>query len=305
MSDLDVQRLLVNGFNTEYIIHGKEKTEEDIMLVIVPGNPGIVEFYIEFMNCLHEMMNYSVLAVSHAGHVSTEFFDNHQQHSLQDQVNHKIEYLQMVLNGDVENVNANRGTKFILLGHSIGSYIALKIKSFMPDSVIGVVNLMPTIRNLYDGLSPHIKIAIQPGIRHMLGYGIKALPNALIDFLVEQGLHSKVHKSVRDMLKGKVNSWVLWNVFYMAYTESQEIINVDPDVQEVIQNYPEEMIFLYSPIDAYTPSRYIVDLIKSAPSTVTVQMTENDQVEHAFVLVHSREVAEQITTILNSKIPQQ
>lgn len=68
------------------------------------------------------------LLVSHAGHTSMlgveDKHDNFQDiatYSLQEQISHKVDYLAML--EEKENAKLN----FVLIGHSVGSYICLKV----------------------------------------------------------------------------------------------------------------------------------------------------------------------------------
>ncbi|MEQ2198901.1 hypothetical protein XENOCAPTIV_020534, partial [Xenoophorus captivus] len=41
---------------------------QNMLFLIIPGNPGVVGFYKTFMQTLHSILGYPVWAVSHAGH---------------------------------------------------------------------------------------------------------------------------------------------------------------------------------------------------------------------------------------------
>lgn len=64
-------------------------------------------------------------------------------YSLEDQIQHKIDCL------DTLRKNHGSNIKFILMGHSIGSYIAAAVLKERPNHGIGkVIALFPTLREI-------------------------------------------------------------------------------------------------------------------------------------------------------------
>jgi alpha-beta hydrolase superfamily lysophospholipase len=96
-------------------------------------------------------------------------------------VSHKVEFLQQLTDGaynaalgfekpsqDAASSHSRRATRanssgddFILMGHSIGAYMVLKAANQLANSNVKISKmflLMPTIRHLYQGLSPFVKV---------------------------------------------------------------------------------------------------------------------------------------------------
>jgi hypothetical protein len=119
----------------------ERKESNSTKIIVIPGNPGVIEFYQTFINALYEglgkrfpvfgsMFLFTLLrlyltpnTVGHAGHGAVGK-NNSRVFTLEDQIAHKAMFLERFA----------KGTKFIVLGHSVGSYIALKVL-FSPFSV--------------------------------------------------------------------------------------------------------------------------------------------------------------------------
>lgn len=95
----------------------------------------------------------------------------------------------------------------------------------------------------------------------------------------------------------------------MAKIESVEVVDIDEEIRELIEREGENLIWIYSHKDPYTPLHFPEEMKEEFPNSTwitfpiliyaaTVVMTENTDVEHAFVVKHSKEVAEQLFKIL-------
>lgn len=58
---------VVDGIRTHVIKHG-DIDEYNRLVLVIPGNPGPIEFYDEFMSLVHQDLGWPVWGVSHAGH---------------------------------------------------------------------------------------------------------------------------------------------------------------------------------------------------------------------------------------------
>ena len=67
---IDHQAENIDGFST--VIATTKNFEEEMgktkaVIVLVPGNPGLIEFYEVFMEKLHELRKLPIIGFSHAG----------------------------------------------------------------------------------------------------------------------------------------------------------------------------------------------------------------------------------------------
>lgn len=122
------------------------------LILIIPGNPGIIEFYEKFAKDLNAETELDVLGISHTGHLYDEKVKNWQPLNLLTQINHKIEYIEKYLSDEDVNI--------ILIGHSIGCYIILEVLNYMNKDLKKKVKkaflLMPTIERMHE--SPNGKL---------------------------------------------------------------------------------------------------------------------------------------------------
>ncbi|KAK6942551.1 Lipid droplet-associated hydrolase [Dillenia turbinata] len=88
-------------------------------ILFVPGNPGVVAYYKEFIESLYEMLggSASITAIGHISH-TIKNWDCGRLFSLQDQIEHKV-------------------------GHSIGAYITLEMFKRSPEKIMYCICLYP------------------------------------------------------------------------------------------------------------------------------------------------------------------
>lgn len=133
-----------------------------VVLLFIPGNPGISSYYIDFLQSIYTAQSLSgasieILSVSHRGHAllpivgdnpiwGSNVLNANQARkgygtSLQDQVRHKVAALDVVrkMYPDREK------TKIVLVGHSIGAWMALELLKKRPEDISGIHLLFPTL----------------------------------------------------------------------------------------------------------------------------------------------------------------
>lgn len=82
----------------------------------------------------------------------------------------------------------------------------------------------------------------------------------------------------------------------MAYHESLDITDIDEDLLNTFRKHPKNISMVYVKRDKYTP-RYIIENICHAAPLVRVVVLPEEEIEHAFVLKHSENVAEYVYKI--------
>lgn len=125
------------------------------LFCLIPGNPGLIEYYTEYIDCLKEQLpDYAFLVISHLGcdtHVAApgQFNSNNTVHGLDEQIQHKVDILGQFITSP---------RKVVLAGHSVGAWmvqhIALELKEHHKDliEITQVLLLTPTIHQIV--LSP-------------------------------------------------------------------------------------------------------------------------------------------------------
>ncbi|KAJ4485934.1 hypothetical protein J3R30DRAFT_3282318 [Lentinula aciculospora] len=116
-------------------------TDPRTVVLFIPGNPGLSEFYIPFLSALYQQSSHTcILAQSHLGHTeeATAFV-----YDLTAQVFAAIEAFDAL-------TQTYPAMKFIVIGHSVGSWIALQVLKARPSEVHSLFLLFPTITNILD-----------------------------------------------------------------------------------------------------------------------------------------------------------
>ena len=99
------------------------------------GNPGLVDFYIPFLSAIYEKListNVAILARAHLDHAPQilEHSRRPPSHGLTIQIESSIEILDSIL------YNYTEKTRIIVIGHSVGAWIALQVGNLSPTDLV-------------------------------------------------------------------------------------------------------------------------------------------------------------------------
>ena len=131
------------------------------IIVFVPGNPGLVNWYVPMLKELVNRLGdgFAARGLSYAGHgvtaqiVDVQAFEGLSQRdfsvawTIHGQVRHKIAFMDYLMQ-EME-VDQNKITRYIFLSHSIGSHLVQRMCILRPDILkraILILHLMPFIR---------------------------------------------------------------------------------------------------------------------------------------------------------------
>lgn len=149
------------------------------LLYLIPGNPGIVEWYETFLALLGRLNPDTVFVVSaHAGHTPEEYAKQDADVDLHAQIQHKIDIFDQL---ELE-YRASGITRFDVAGHSIGAYMALELTRARP--IVGhCYCLFPTLHSMREspqgsrlsvlflpGTPPPTSLILVPGVRNIVAY---------------------------------------------------------------------------------------------------------------------------------------
>ncbi|KAJ7341485.1 hypothetical protein JRQ81_005637, partial [Phrynocephalus forsythii] len=293
----------INGAATYIIKCGpwkdlcKNENTPKVLFLVIPGNPGFSEYYQVFIQTLYRGLKqqYPVWVVSHAGHCQvpnglkmTEETDNSDiddVFGLRGQVEHKLSFLRKNVPNDV---------KLVLIGHSIGSYIALQIMNLAPDlEILRCVHLFPTIERMAQSPNGRILTPLLCHLRYILYmpmYLFTFLPERVKRFLVNYVLGDGCHEELKMAALHMLNMDSLANIFYMA---SQEMRMVTKRDNSTIRNHLKKLTFYYGARDLWCPKQYYEEMKMEFPEG-DIQLCERG-IKHAFVLHSSEEMAEMVS----------
>ncbi|KIY62641.1 hypothetical protein CYLTODRAFT_404291 [Cylindrobasidium torrendii FP15055 ss-10] len=117
--------------------------EPSTVLFFVPGNPGLIEFYLDFLTDIQTksgLDSLAVLAHAHLGHTPNLPFT---RCDFAVQVDNAVEAFDALS-------AAYPNAKIISLSHSMGSWISVELLKQRADKLAGIILLTPTIRHIVD-----------------------------------------------------------------------------------------------------------------------------------------------------------
>lgn len=266
------------------------------------GNPGIGDYYIEFMKNIFRLSNGKapVVCVSHAGHVtppanvatpSTSSVTRVNDYlSLKGQVQHKLAYIN-------EHIGPN--VRLTLVGHSIGCYMILQLLTMLNEArIFKCLLLFPTIERI--AASPQGKVTtpvlhylrwMAPLIIYPLSY---LIPDTIKLYLVKKYFDSNEFPlcAIEGTLKLLSPSAVM-NILYLANIEMQTVVEAD---HQLIETHLRKLSFYYGASDHWCPRSYHDDMKKRFPEADIYLCSAGH--EHAFVLKNSVEMADIVWRLL-------
>ena len=161
------------------------------MLLFIPGNPGLAHFYTGWLSSIQSHLpSTTVYALGHLGHSpsSAAFaWTPKGAASLQDQVEHKVAFIDELSQTHDFGPGKDQ-TKLILLGHSIGCWIACEALKLRPALITSLHHFFPTLSHMAatpNGarLSPLFRPALFPSLS-LTTAALSFLPAALLSPLV-------------------------------------------------------------------------------------------------------------------------
>ena len=113
----------------ESITAGRRKANNGTHVLVIPGNPGLPGFYSDFVGHLHASLDCRVTCLGLMGHSSTPTSPVFKQYSLDEQ----IDFVRDFIASDLAQA---AGEELVVVGHSIGAYIAFEALEKLSPSQI-------------------------------------------------------------------------------------------------------------------------------------------------------------------------
>nr|AFK48327.1 unknown [Lotus japonicus] len=250
----------VSGYTSE-ILEIQADTPS-LHVLFIPGNPGVILFYKEFVEFLYELLagTASVTAIGHVSH-SRKDWEQGRLLSLQEQIDHKIDFIRE----ELQNIEI----PILLVGHSIGSYISIEIFKKSPQKVKYCVGLYPFLT-----LNPHsttqlviAKIAKSHFVAAALSYLVASLgllPVQALRFIVRKSLGKSWSASAVEAACSHLSQYhTMRNVLYMAMTEFEKLSET-PD-WAFIRERKAQFAFLFGDDDHWGPLHLSEEISKLVP----------------------------------------
>lgn len=293
--------------NTSYI--NIESSPDKPLFFYIPGNPGLSEYYREYLTEMHRKapgLEYVVL--NHLGcdpNAITPGTVGDRTYTLEEQVRHKIEFLRQYV---------SQPRQVFILGHSVGSWIAQRVAAaFLKD---------PTVQVRFLGLmTPTIKdIAASERGQWLLWISEKLGPTAVtigtrflqsLYYTMPLGAYRAVVRSImpRGVSEHTINTTVsmlqrpaiLRQIMVMGY---EEMASIGPDLE------PSEITGLWSSTlkmwvffvqhDHWVHNdtrSFLIDNLGHLPNVET-EIAVDPSIVHAYCVAFSRPVADHTIDVL-------
>ncbi|XP_065828879.1 lipid droplet-associated hydrolase-like [Oscarella lobularis] len=284
-----------------------------VNVVIVPGNPGILDFYRPFVNALFfDEFNQkaNVYAIGHlhqtaeiVTHASVDPASIRRRFggSTYDELN-PLEK-ETLLKVTFIETQLDSKSKLILIGHSVGAYLVLQtLRHIDIDRVTNVILLFPTVERMLE--SPN-------GQRQHVFFKKHAwLPIGFAKFM------SLLPNFVRRQLCQFYMSWCKWvpnddlehmvdgvmvmghgtemteRILTLAHCEMNVIVKLSSEMIQTISRLADRIVFFYAVSDGWVPNDCPEKMAERFPSCHVERASK--EIDHDFCLTKSREVAKRV-----------
>lgn len=267
-----------------------------IHLILAPGNPGALSFYLPFLEHLHEGLEKSfgsdstLVGCHGCSHANHGFRDEHDDDDLSflakeydflEQIEHFEAFCEMILARDRDQLGVD-DIKLILVGHSIGAYMVIDVLSRnerLRQHTVALEILMPFIwwsnLNLAHRTKLRFYLNTPDSISKWLGSKVYQMQSQLKEHSktrLIQSSHPEMDVDAVDvtaniMLSGRL----IANFFSMARSELQAVIANEERITMVLKQLSGRMtIFaLYTDADVWAPERDLFRISTSIPYMTT------------------------------------
>ncbi|XP_009372564.1 lipid droplet-associated hydrolase isoform X5 [Pyrus x bretschneideri] len=265
----------VSSFTTEILEIPADNPA--LHVLVIPGNPGVVSFYKDFVESLYELLGgtASVTAVGHISHTKKNW-EHGRLFSLQEQIDHKMDFIKQELQ--------NNEVPILLVGHSIGSYISLEMFQKSPEKVTFCVGLYPflalnrqSVQQSFIGklAASRILSVVLSLIVALLGlFPIRLLRLIVTTFLGKLWSATAVEATCSHLVKYHT----MRNVLFMAMTEFRKL-SATPD-WAFMRGNQHKIAFLFGIDDHWGPLQMFEEISKQVPDVAL--SIEREGHTHAF-----------------------
>jgi len=275
----------INGISTHIYQLGNPSLSSK-SVVIIPGNPGLGGFYIPFAHELYNLFNenLSILIISQAGHSPPL----KRCFTLNEQIEHKLEAIENLL-------PRNNNHRLILIGHSIGAFMVLKMIDKLENRLDRAFLLFPTIERMAESDSGRRFVRFYPILIYLLPF-LCSMINLLFpfDWLKRKFLSYYFSNSpsndrlilIDTVLYDLLNPLTIKNLLQMANEEMSVVKKRD---DQIIERFINKLTFYYGTNDHWVPNNIPKQMKELYPRGDIIECTNSYL--HAFVLKHSKELA--------------
>eukprot|EP00929_Paragymnodinium_shiwhaense_P075320 TRINITY_DN38501_c0_g1_i1.p1 TRINITY_DN38501_c0_g1~~TRINITY_DN38501_c0_g1_i1.p1 ORF type:complete len:330 (+),score=65.62 TRINITY_DN38501_c0_g1_i1:69-1058(+) len=311
-TEKQVRTRRLGGLLTDFVsFPAKQQSSSPLLLLFLPGNPGIVDFYVDFLEALHDTLGSDaiVLGVGHPGHsirtaTGTRF-------SLEEQIEHKLRVLEDLRVEVLQKAQHTAGpVKVILAGHSIGAYMCLKVAEKLLHSrdiaLQHVFGLCPTLTRMAESpngqkLSGYLGSSVYLNLAGSTTWMISCLPTAWQQSAAAWLLGDSDATSHVDATMQLLDASCVDNVLTLAAQELRDVCGTE-GVEAAMTALADRACLIFSSKDEWVPQPFF-DELRLAFATSRFIWETDSKVEHAFELSEhaTRLMVKHVVSILDEQ----
>lgn len=269
-------------------------------IIVLPGNPGVIEYYRRFVRMLwqrlppHLKCSCHIHALGLPGHDLREL-NGGRQFGISDHIDYCISYLRS------KTVSPSLAkSKLLFVGHSYGSFLALNVTERLNlkesyDSLL--VMLMPALWKMGYCCGPLIRFILSDWLglfSWILWFFTATVPPLIRDATLRAVIDDKEARGISRILIDGRRRYLYANIGALGRDEKIQI--TDPRRLSSIASLTGRSLLVYVNEDKWCPPpgrQAIVDVFKGFVDVAN----PGDTVEHAFVLSH-QQIARVVDIIL-------
>jgi hypothetical protein len=233
----------------------------DTLFVIIPGNPGLIEFYEHFAVELATKTNHCVIGISHTGHLYDETIKNWNPCNLRTQIKDKVKFIENHLIGPNSTFKVDKNTKLVFVGHSIGCHVILQMLNGLSDetkkNVKKTIHLFPTFERM--AITPNGRVLTFASkflswLIYLVMYVVTILPGVLkrrvVDFFFTKRhhKHSLAHNIDHVVYKMSSSFSTARSCFHMGADEMKHVLEFD---EQCLEDHADIILLYYGQTDKW------------------------------------------------------
>ncbi|KAG2159663.1 uncharacterized protein EDB93DRAFT_1196124 [Suillus bovinus] len=257
------------------------------ILLFIPGNPGIIDFYHPFLTAIRNQDGSGTLAIlshSHIGHdPAAPASCTPSNYALPFQIQNSLRIF------DATRIFFGANTRIVIAGHSVGSWVALQVLKLRAAAVAGVFFLFPTITDI--ACTPNGRLLSRlfrppfPCVVSQVARVLHIMPLAILCRLFP---HYPISQA-RVLQSFLLSPSSIFAALTMAHDEMLSIRELDV---ATLDTYRHQIWFYFAENDDWVDrgKETILHVFRADPDTVKVVHGHRD-IPHAFCINHSEELA--------------
>jgi len=303
----------INEVSTRIVTIGgwiDQPLQIDQLILVIPGNPGLIGYYETFMAALHDSLQGKavVWGIGHGGHEQPSGVDlpcinkYPELFTLDGQIKHKISFIDKYVAS---------GVKLHLIGHSIGGKISAElVKHYSSNYNINAYLLFPTLermaqtpkgRKLGPFLGPLRKMVV------FVASVINRLPESWITSVLQMFLSVNRNLAVSEgsatgdvilrTTRKLLHPQALERCMFMAHDELQVVGELNAGE---LRKFSDRLTLYFGTKDHWCPLDYCRNFQEQVPEARAIVCAL--ELEHAFVLKSSQQMASIVSEWLHQKL---